>query len=400
MLLLYPKQQHFMIRGKKMVANSDVLQLSRKLIKCRSVTPKNDGAMEIVEYELLRAGFECFRVDRGGICNLFARWGEKNHKKTFGFNGHTDVVPEGDISSWSCDPFGGVIKNGLLYGRGAADMKTAVAAFVIAAKEVSEEFVFDGALVIMLTGDEEADATDGTIAILDWMKANDESMSVCLVGEPTCSEAMGDTIKIGRRGSLSAVITLQGVQGHSAYPERALNPLPIVAKLVSRITDHELDQGTDYFDPSTLTITSIDTGNTATNVIPQSCEVMLNIRFNDAHSSESLLNWLEFEAQKIENESRVKVSIKAKVSGESFITKPGELSNLALSAIYKIIGTEAKLSTSGGTSDARFVREHCPVVEFGLLGNTLHQVDEHVKVEHVDQLKIIYKSMLINYLVE
>ena len=383
-----------------MVVNSDVLQLSKKLIKCRSVTPKNDGAIEIVESELLKAGFDCFRVDRGGICNLFARWGEKNHKRTFGFNGHTDVVPVGDVSSWSCDPFGGAIKNGFLYGRGAADMKTAVAAFVIAAKEVTEEQIFDGALVLMLTGDEEADATDGTVAILDWMKANDESMSVCLVGEPTCSEAMGDTIKIGRRGSLSAVITLQGVQGHSAYPERALNPLPIVAKLVSRITDHELDQGTDYFDPSTLTITSIDTGNTATNVIPESCEVMLNIRFNDSHSSRTLINWLEIEAQKIEHESRVKVSIKAKVSGESFITEPGALSNLTFSAIKSVTGAEAKLSTSGGTSDARFVREHCPVVEFGLLGTTLHQVDEHVNVKHVHQLKIIYKNILTNYFVQ
>ena len=386
-----------MRRKGTMVEVSSAVDLSVKLIQCRSITPINDGAIELICRELSESGFECFRVDRNGICNLFARWGNKNHDKTFGFNGHTDVVPTGDISSWIEDPFGGVIKGGWLYGRGAADMKTAIAAFVSAAIDVVKTKNIDGSIVITLTGDEEAEATDGTLAILDWMKQNKESMSVCLVGEPTCPKIMGDMIKIGRRGSVSALFKIKGVQGHVAYPERAVNPLPLAAKLVNLLTENKLDNGTEYFDPSTLAVTAIETGNAAGNVIPGECRIMVNIRFNDIHTSKSLIDWLKGEAKKIEDKSGAKIEVTFKVSGESFITVPGAFSDLVATSVKKITRVEPELSTSGGTSDARFISEYCPVVEFGLLGTTLHQVNERVEVEHVDQLKSVYTEILLNY---
>jgi len=380
-----------------MISNLDVVELSKALIKCRSVTPENDGAIEIVQRELSNMGFECFRADRGGICNLFARLGKKNHAKTFGFNGHIDVVPVGDLNAWTFNPFGGVEKNGSLYGRGAADMKTAIAAFISAVREFVEANTFNGSIAIMITGDEEADAIDGTVAILDWMKENNEQLSVCLVGEPTCPNYMGEMIKIGRRGSLSVEYLLKGVQGHVAYPAKALNPLPYAARLVERVSSCKLDTGTKHFDPSTLAVTSIDTGNNATNVIPSECKIMMNVRFNEKHSSSSLINWLESEAKGIENESDIKVKVKFKVSGESFITQPGEFSSLISESINEVTGVKPKLSTSGGTSDARFITSHCPVVEFGLVGSTLHKVDENVAIEHIEQLKRIYKSVLLKY---
>ena len=380
-----------------MTSNLDVVELSKALIKCQSVTPDNDGAIEIIELELLSLGFECFRVDRGGVCNLFARRGKKNHLKTFGFNGHTDVVPPGDLSAWTFNPFGGIEKNGSLYGRGAADMKTAIAAFICAVREFVEANIFNGSIVIMITGDEEADAIDGTIAILDWMRKNNEQLSVCLVGEPTCPNYMGEMIKIGRRGSVSAESLLNGVQGHVAYPAKALNPLPYAARLVESISTCQLDAGTKHFDPSTVAVTSIDTGNNATNVIPSECRIMMNVRFNEEHSSKSIIKWLEREAREIESESNIKVKVKFKVSGESFLTQPGDFSGLISESINEVTGVTPKLSTSGGTSDARFITSHCPVVEFGLVGNTLHKVDEHVAIEHIEQLKSIYKSVLLKY---
>ena len=260
-----------------------------------------------------------------------------------------------------------------------------------------EANTFNGSIVIMITGDEEADATDGTIAILDWMVKNNEHLSVCLVGEPTCPNYMGEMIKIGRRGSVSAEYLLKGVQGHVAYPAKALNPLPYAASLVERVSTCKLDSGTKHFDPSTLAVTSIDTGNNTTNVIPSECRIMMNVRFNEEHSSKSIIRWLEREAQEIESESNIKVKVKFKVSGESFITQPGDFSTLISESINEVTGVQPKLSTSGGTSDARFITSHCPVVEFGLVGSTLHKVDEHVAIEHIDQLKSIYKSVLLNY---
>ena len=270
----------------------DPVELTAELIRCPSVTPANDGAIEVLERLLSGAGFECHRADRGGIANLFARWGNKGANRSFGFNGHTDVVPPGDSEAWTNPPFSGVIEDGVLWGRGATDMKSGVAAFAAAAVEFVEENSPDGAVILTITGDEESDAEHGTRALLDWMQAAGETMSVCLVGEPTCPDQMGEMIKIGRRGSMTAYFTATGVQGHSAYPHRAKNPVPAMARLMDRLARHELDAGTDYFDPSTLAVTTIDTGNPANNVIPATCRATVNLRFNDAHSSASLTDWL------------------------------------------------------------------------------------------------------------
>lgn len=375
----------------------DPVDLTAKLVRCASVTPVNDGALEVLEEVLGAAGFDCTRVDRGGICNLFARWGNKGNTKSFGFNGHTDVVPIGDEADWSMPPFGAEIKDGIMYGRGTTDMKSGVAAFVAAAVDFVKDTPPDGSIVLAITGDEEGDALDGTTALLDFMAENGERMDVCLVGEPTCPETMGDMIKIGRRGSMNAHFKVTGKQGHAAYPHRANNPLPAMMRLMDRLASHELDQGSDHFDPSTLAVVTVDTGNKATNVIPAQCRGAVNIRFNDHHSGASLSDWLRGEADKIAREFSLQVDVEIKISGESFITPPGALSDLVAGAVEAETGVQPELSTTGGTSDARFVKAHCPVVEFGLVGQSMHQVDEHVRVEHIGQLKSIYTRVLRNY---
>ena len=375
----------------------DPVDLTAKLVRCASVTPANDGALEVLEEVLDAAGFDCTRVDRGGICNLFARWGNKGNTKSFGFNGHTDVVPIGDEADWSMPPFGAEIKDGIMYGRGTTDMKSGVAAFVAAAVDFVKDTPPDGSIVLAITGDEEGDALDGTTALLDYMTENGERMDVCLVGEPTCPETMGDMIKIGRRGSMNAHFKVTGKQGHAAYPHRANNPLPAMMRLMDRLASYELDQGSDHFDPSTLAVVTVDTGNKATNVIPAQCRGAVNIRFNDHHSGASLSDWLRGEADKIAEEFGLQVEVEIKISGESFITPPGALSDLVSGAVEAETGVKPELSTTGGTSDARFVKAHCPVVEFGLVGQSMHQVDEHVRVEHIGQLKSIYTRVLRNY---
>ncbi|GAW34748.1 succinyl-diaminopimelate desuccinylase [Roseovarius sp. A-2] len=375
----------------------DPARLTADLIKCPSVTPEEGGALQLLEEVLSGAGFACTRVDRGGVGNLFARWGDKGAARSFGFNGHTDVVPVGDEGAWSVPPFGAVEKNGVLYGRGATDMKSGVAAFVAAATDFVAETPPEGALILAITGDEEGDAVDGTTALLDWMDANGERMSACLVGEPTCPERMGEMIKIGRRGSLSAWITITGVQGHSAYPHRACNPLPAMARLMDRLSSHTLDEGTEHFDPSTLAVVTIDTGNPATNVIPAECRATVNIRFNDTHDSASLIQWMQAEIDRVAEEFGVSGAMQVKVSGESFLTPPGPLSDLVAGAVKAETGVVPVLSTTGGTSDARFIKDHCPVVEFGLVGQTMHQVDERVEVAQIHQLKAIYARILRDY---
>ncbi|AAV96559.1 succinyl-diaminopimelate desuccinylase [Ruegeria pomeroyi] len=375
----------------------DAARLTADLIRCASVTPADDGALDVLERVLSQAGFSCTRVDRGGICNLFARWGDKGHARSFGFNGHTDVVPVGDAAAWTVAPFGAEEKDGFLYGRGATDMKSGVAAFVAAAVDLVTTTPPEGAVIVTITGDEEGDALDGTKALLDYMAASGERMSVCLVGEPTCPDRMGEMIKIGRRGSMTAWFTVTGVQGHSAYPHRAKNPLPAMARLMDRLASHGLDQGTDHFDPSTLAVVTIDTGNTATNVIPAQCRGAVNIRFNDLHSGASLTGWMQGEADRVAEEFGVAVEMKVKISGESFLTPPGELSDLVAAAVEAETGVTPVLSTSGGTSDARFVKDHCPVVEFGLVGRTMHQVDERVEIAQIHQLKAIYGRILRDF---
>lgn len=370
--------------------------LTADLIRCPSVTPEEGGALVLLAGHLEAAGFTCTRVDRNGTANLFARWGPRGAARSFGFNGHTDVVPVGDRDAWSQDPFGGVRVDGVLWGRGATDMKSGVAAFVVAAIAVAQSAP-DGAICLAITGDEEGPATDGTVALLDWMAREGEVMSVCLVGEPTCPAQMGEMIKIGRRGSLNARIILRGKQGHVAYPARANNPIPAMAALVDRLSRHELDQGTAHFDPSTLAVVSLDTGNPASNVIPAQTQAQLNIRFNDAHSGASLSAWLRTQCDAVAREFGVKASTEISISGESFFTAPGALSDLVARAVTAETGMVPQLSTSGGTSDARFVKDHCPVVEFGLVGDTMHQVDERVPEADIHTLTAIYRRILEGY---
>lgn len=376
---------------------TDAVELTRDLIRCASVTPHNDGALELLSDLLGAAGFVCTRVDRGETVNLFARWGGQTNGPTFGFNGHTDVVPVGNADDWTHPPFGAEIKDGVLYGRGACDMKSGVAAFAAAAVDFVKDTPPNGSVVLAITGDEEGPATDGTVALLDWMNSNGERIDHCLVGEPTSPNTMGEMMKIGRRGSMTGYFTATGKQGHSAYPHRALNPLPAMVRLMDRLASHELDQGTDHFQPTTLAITTVDTGNPANNVIPAACRATVNIRFNDAHSGESLSAWLQDEAQKIAGETGVEIALSIKISGESFVTPPGRLSDLVAGAVRSETGVSPELSTTGGTSDARFIKDHCPVVEFGLVGRTMHQVDECVPVAEIEQLKGIYTRILRDY---
>ncbi|WP_167648190.1 succinyl-diaminopimelate desuccinylase [Mameliella alba] len=376
---------------------TDPVDLTARLVQCPSVTPEEGGALVLLQDLLEGAGFACTRVDRGEVCNLFARWGDKGHARSFGFNGHTDVVPIGNPDDWTHAPFGAEIEDGFLYGRGATDMKSGVAAFAAAAIDYVTDTPPDGALILAITGDEEGDAVDGTTALLDWMSENDEQMSVCIVGEPTCPDHMGQMMKIGRRGSMNAHFTVTGKQGHSAYPHRAVNPMHAMARLMDRLASHELDQGTDHFDPSTLAVVTIDTGNPATNVIPAQTRGTVNIRFNDTHTGAALSDWLREEAARVDAEFDTTTEVRIKISGESFLTPPGPLSDLVSRAVAVETNITPEMSTTGGTSDARFVKDHCPVVEFGLVGKTMHAVDERVEIAHVHQLKAIYTRMLRDY---
>jgi succinyl-diaminopimelate desuccinylase len=375
----------------------DPVELTARLIRCPSVTPEEGGALQLLERELTEAGFACTRVDRGGVANLFARWGEKGANRSLGFNGHTDVVPIGNRDDWTHHPFGGEIEAGRIWGRGACDMKSGVAAFAAAAVDFVRDSPPAGSVILTITGDEEGTSTDGTIAILDWMEAAGERMTHCIVGEPTCPEVMGEMIKNGRRGAMSATITARGVQGHSAYPHRAKNPLHALVALLDRLARHELDRGSDGFDASTLALTTIDTGNPASNVIPAAAKAVLNIRFNDRHSGASLTEWLKAEAESAAEQNGIDFTVDARISGEPFVTEPGDFTEIVADAVEAECGVRPVLSTSGGTSDARFVRRHCEVVEFGLVGKSMHQVDEYAEVEHIHKLKAVYRRLLDSY---
>lgn len=375
----------------------DPVALTAELVRCPSVTPEEGGALQVLERLLTAAGFACTRVDRGGVPNLFARWGARGANRSFGFNGHTDVVPVGDAAAWTQDPFGAAVVDGWMYGRGTTDMKSGVAAFAAAAVDFVRQTPPDGAVILAITGDEEGDAEHGTVALLDWMAGTGERMTHCLVGEPTCPDRMGEMMKIGRRGSMTCWFTATGVQGHSAYPHRARNPMSALVALLARLEAQPLDEGTAHFDASTLAITTIDCGNPATNVIPAKGQATVNIRFNDTHSGASLTDWLRGHAQAVQAETGVRIEMRVQISGESFLTPPGEFSDLVRQAVQAETGVRPVYSTSGGTSDARFVKAHCPVVEYGLVGRTMHQVDERVEVAQIGQLKAIYGRILRDY---
>ena len=375
---------------------TDAADLTAQLIRCPSVTPEEGGALILLADMLEKAGFELHRVDRNGTPNLFARWGAKG-AKTFGFNGHTDVVPPGDLGSWTHPPFSGFVEDGIIWGRGATDMKSGVAAFTAAAIDFVTQTPPDGAVILTITGDEEGASKDGTPALLDWMAEQGERMDVCIVGEPSNPDHMGEMMKIGRRGSVTFRITATGKQGHAAYPHRANNPLHALTRYLNELIAVPLDQGTDHFDPTGLQITTIDCGNPASNVIPEAATAVVNIRFNDLHSGNSLIHDLTGRAERFSTETGVSLKIAADISGEAFLTEPGPFVDLVRDVVTAECGRQPVLSTSGGTSDARYIKDHCPVVEFGLVGHFMHQVDERVPEQQVRQLKDIYQRILERY---
>lgn len=369
----------------------DPLPLAQALIRCASVTPADAGAQDVLADALKPLGFTVTRLPFGNIANLFARIGSGSPH--FCFAGHTDVVPPG-AAQWRSDPFAGEVRGDVLYGRGACDMKGAVASFVAAAAQHLAAGPPVGSISLLITGDEEGPAVDGTVRVLDWMKANGQIPDFCLVGEPTCPVQLGDVIKIGRRGSLNAAITVNGTQGHVAYPHRADNPVHRLVRALAALTAAPLDAGTEWFEPSTLQLTSIDVGNPATNVIPATARGSLNIRFNDRHSGASLTSWLR--ATVTQHAERFDLDVS--VSGESFLTEPGESVFRLRDAISQETGVQPRLDTGGGTSDARFIARFCPVAEFGLVGATMHQADEAVPVSELRQLARTYRAILAVFL--
>lgn len=372
----------------------DPAELTARLIRCPSVTPEEGGALVLLAELLGAAGFECHRADRGGTPNLFARLGPRAAARSFGFNGHTDVVPPGDAASWTHPPFSGVEVDGIIWGRGATDMKSGVAAFVAAAIGYAPRLPADGAIVLTITGDEEGPSRDGTRAILDWMAERDERMDVCIVGEPSNPTTLGEMIKIGRRGSITFDIQAQGVQGHVAYPHLVRNPLHALIRLLDGLAHQPLDGGTAHFDPSGVQVTTIDCGNPSSNVVPERASARLNIRFNDSHDSAGLTREVTARAARISDETGVVLTVTPHVSGEAFLTRPGPFVDLVSRVVQQETGIQPVLSTSGGTSDARFVKDHCPVVEFGLVGRFMHQVDERVPASEVRDLARIYGRIL------
>ena len=381
-----------------MTAAVDAVELARALIRCPSVTPEDGGSLATLAAALEPLGFVCHRMtfDAEGtpdVHNLYARLG--TGAPNFCFAGHTDVVPVGDPASWTVDPFAAEIHDGVLYGRGAADMKGAIAAFVGAVSRFLERRggAFDGSISLLITGDEEGPAINGTVKVLRWMEERGERIDDCLVGEPTNPLRLGEMIKIGRRGSLSGWITVRGVQGHTAYPHLADNPLPRLARMLTALAETPLDEGTEHFQPSNLQLTSVDVGNAATNVIPGVARAAFNIRFNDLHSGESILAWVRERLDSVGGEYELDTHL----TGESFLTPPGRLSGLIQEAVKSALGAEAALSTTGGTSDARFIKDYCGVAEFGLVGQTMHKVDERVALADLAALGDIYEGVLGGY---
>ncbi len=373
----------------------DPVALSQALIRCPSVTPVDAGATEVAQQALEQLGFACRRMRFGEIENLYARHGDT--RPNLCFAGHTDVVPPGDVAAWRVDPFAARIEDGVLIGRGAADMKSAIAAFIAAAAGALEAGEVTGSLSLLITGDEEGRAICGTKAVVEALKAEGEAIDHCVVGEPTSAAVLGDMIKIGRRGSVNATLTVEGVQGHVAYPQRAANPIPVLIRLLSALMARRLDEGYPQFQPSNLEVTTIDVGNAATNVIPRLAKARLNIRFNPHHSGRSLADWIASEAEKAAEGFAGQVTAEVEVSGEAFLTEPDAFVDVVADAVEAAGGRRPELSTTGGTSDARFIRALCPVVEFGLVGATMHAVDERTPIADIRQLTDVYRSLIRRY---
>ncbi|MEM6661236.1 MAG: succinyl-diaminopimelate desuccinylase [Pseudomonadota bacterium] len=371
----------------------DPVILTQELIKCPSVTPAEGGALQLLEALLTQEGFACTRISRGGVENIHARWG--NEGPVLGFGGHTDVVPTGDEGLWTHAPFSGALtEDGILWGRGAVDMKSGVAAFVAAAIEQVRTKPPAGSIALLITGDEEGPSQDGTRAILDWMAEAGEGLDFCIVGEPTSLARVGDTVKIGRRGSMTGTLTVRGSQGHTAYPERAVNPLPVLAQICVRLADQPIDLGSTHFQPSTLALTTMDVGNPASNVIPAEGRAVFNIRFNDTQTSDSIMVWVDQIVRAISHNGPCEAEVDWHVSGESFLTQPGPLTDVVVDAVTDLTLERPALTTGGGTSDARFIKDICPVVELGLVGDTMHQTNERVPSEDIRTLTGLYAEII------
>ncbi|MDD1519902.1 MULTISPECIES: succinyl-diaminopimelate desuccinylase [Bradyrhizobium] len=385
---------------------TDALSIARDLIRCPSVTPADAGALGVLEKALNEAGFRCHRVTFSepgtpDVDNLYARIGTEGPHITFA--GHTDVVPPGDESAWSVGAFSGEVKDGVLHGRGAVDMKGGIACSVaavlehLAANGGKPRADGTGSISFLITGDEEDVSINGTIKLLNWAAARGEKFDHCVLGEPSNVETLGDTIKVGRRGSQSGTLVVDGVQGHVAYPHRASNPVPDISRLIVAIADEPLDHGSAQFQASNLEFVSVDVGNKAFNVIPGEARAKFNIRYNDNHTQASLRELVETRLAKACG-NRIKARIVWEPSNSNvFVTKPGPFTDLAVSAIEEVTGRKPELSTSGGTSDARFISSYCPVIEFGLVGQTMHQVDERVPVADLEKLTKVYRGILARY---
>ena len=375
--------------------SEELYSLSSALIKKRSVTPHNDGAIELIADYLSKIGFKCNILEFSEpnyptIKNLYAKYG--NSEKNLAFAGHTDVVPAGD--GWKYDPFKAAIENNILYGRGTVDMKGAIAAYLIATKEFLQNNPnFRQSLSFIITGDEEDIAINGTVKILNWLKEKNEKISHTIVGEPTNPNKVGEMIKIGRRGSVNFTITSQGKQGHVAYPENAINPVKNLTELLHFLLHHKFDRGNEFFDPTHLEVTDFNVNNKTTNIIPASCIARLNIRFNNEQSGNELVKFIKQNCAKYLH----KYQLEYRISGEAFFNRDTYFTNIISNAVHNITGKKPIQSTSGGTSDARFIKDICPVVEFGLINKTAHRVDEHVELSELVKLKDIYKEIINNY---
>lgn len=374
----------------------DPIDLACDLIRKPSVTPADLGALDIVQQALEGLGFWVKRYQFEDIDNLYARLGDS--APNFCFAGHTDVVPTGDVAQWSVDPFEAALRDGVLIGRGAADMKGGIAAFIAAtARFLNANGPPKGSLSFLITGDEEGIAINGTKKLLAAITAEGEVLDHCLVGEPTNPDAMGDMLKNGRRGSLNCKVTVTGVQGHVAYPHKAANPVRALISFLDRIQSHKLDEGAQGFQPSNLEVVTIDVGNPTSNVIPETATARFNIRFNTAHTGTSLSAWLSEQAATINAGFNGKIALDIMVSGEAFFTQPGVLTEVVQNACEAVTGRRPELSTTGGTSDARFIKDFCPVCEFGLVGATMHQVNERVDIADIETLTQIYERVLVDY---
>jgi succinyl-diaminopimelate desuccinylase len=383
---------------------TEVIELTRTLVRCESVTPREAGALQLLEQTLAPLGFTCERMDfteagTDDVANLYARIG--NGGKHFCFAGHSDVVPVGDLSSWTIGPFAAELSGGYLFGRGAADMKGAIAAFTDAAARFLSKRGrdFGGSISLLITGDEEGPAINGTVKMLQRLAGRGETIDACIVGEPTSSKRFGDMMKIGRRGSMTVDLVVRGVQGHVAYPERLDNAVHRLSAIIEALVREPIDKGSTHFQPTSLQFTTVDVGNPATNIAPGTAKARFNTRFNDLWTSKTLLAHLK---ERIERASEAlggngTVEYSVQVSGESFYTPPGPLSDLVAGAVRDVAGVETELSTTGGTSDARFIRSYCPVLEFGLVGESMHKVDEKSAVADLKMLARVYETVLDRY---